>query len=160
MAKKKVTTIKDGTALVRGEVTITKLKNGVPIQKVKTHNNAVANLLIGVARYIRGDFLNLPGEGTSFIPAYLGVGYTTSSQETSFTQTHLVAELTQYENRFDVSKEGITIDTTSTPASIKLGLRAVIPAGVLAVNTEINEVGLFAERKRADSVDISYSLLG
>ena len=151
MAKKKKTNIQDGAAVVRGEVKVTTLKNGVPIKTLKINNNAVSNMLVGIARFIRGDFLFLPAEGVSFIPAYLGVGYTlnTGAAATSFTQSSLANELDQYTYRFDVSKEGISLDTSNN--CVNLNLRAVIPSGALAVGTRINEVGLFAGRQRADS---------
>lgn len=142
MSKK--TTVTEAGTVVRGEVKITKLKGNKVVSVKKMNNNAVANLLIGVARFIRGDFLHLGNEGVSFIPAYLGVGYTESDLKiaTTFDQTSLANELSSYKDRFDVTKGDVKL----TASDVRLSLSAVIPSGIFNSGTRINELGLFSQR--------------
>lgn len=147
MSKRTVVT-EQGTT-IKGEVVVSKFRGEKLVKTMKMNNNAVANMLIGVARYLRGDFLNLSKEGLSFIPAYLGVGYTESGSSTSFNQTYLASELTTYEHRFDVTKGDVKLDNTS--GSVTLSLAAVIPSGVFSAGTHINELGLFAQRSVSSS---------
>lgn len=149
--KKAKTTVSEPALTVRGKVTVSTFKGNSLVSKKTTHNNGVANLFVGIARFIRGDFLYLPGEGSSFLPTYLGVGYTenVSHATTNFADTSLGAERSDYINRFDVTKGAITTD--STQGVVKLKLSAVIPSGVFAEGTHINELGLFSQRAVSSS---------
>lgn len=147
MSKRTVVT-EQGTT-IKGEVVVSKFRGEKLVKTMKMSNNAVANMLIGVARYLRGDFLNLSKEGLSFIPAYLGVGYTESASSTSFNQTYLAGELNTYKHRFDVTKGDVTVDDTA--GNVMLSLSAVIPSGIFNADTNINELGLFAQRSVASS---------
>lgn len=150
-SKKSTTTVTEPSLTVKGRVTVKSFKGSKLVQKRTINNNGVANLFVGMARFIRGDFLYLPGEGSSFLPTYLGVGYTQEASHltTGFADTKLGNESNEYVSRFDVTKGNIVSDASKKKVSLTLS--AVIPSGVFPSDTHINELGLFSQRKRDDS---------
>ena len=147
MAKK--TVVKDNVTSIKGEVVVSTYKGTKLVTKKKMHNNAVANMLIGIARFLRGDFLHLGEESKSCLPLYLGVGFTNAVAVTQFDAKSLASELSSYTYRFDISKGDISIDTTNN--QVRLSLSAVIPSGTFVSGTEINEIGLFSQRATKSS---------
>lgn len=142
----------DYKAVIRGEVKVSSLIDGKVISERQMHNTATANMLIGIARFLRGDFFHVSTQSETFLPMYLGVGYISSKSTdgitTSANDVGLKAEYSDLiATRFDVSKGNIEVNSEG---EVRLQLSAVIPSGSFAADTKINELGLFSKRSTND----------
>lgn len=139
MGNKKVR-IKDSSTTITGNVIIKEVKNGVVLREKKINNNVTKRLLVGIAKFLRGDFTNFASESVQYLPLYMGVGIAVSPEEPSLDLTGLTSEL-NLGNRFIVTPGSITVET----AQIQLSLSAFIPSS-LTGNNIITEVGLFSNK--------------
>lgn len=141
----------DYKAVIRGEVKISSLVDGKVISEKRVHNTATANMLIGIARFLRGDFFHVSTQSETFLPLYLGVGFIgdVDSVSTAANAVKLKAEYSNIvDTRFDVSKGNIEV---TNDGEVRLSLSAVIPSGTFAAGTPINELGLFSKRSTNDA---------
>lgn len=135
--------IKDKTTKVSGDVKIIELYNNEIISEKEIKNNGTQRLFAGILRFLRGDFISNPGVSVDFLPRYLGVG-SSNSTDWDPSVNQLISEITP-QFRWDVVPTQITHSDDFTSS---LTLVSIIPANVFAPLTEIKEIGLFYKRDK------------
>lgn len=139
------TIVSDVGAKIYATVTVNTYKGEAKVQSFSFHNNATGSMLIGIARFLRGDFRYFVEDCRSFIPYFLAVGNLSGDSQhvdTLFSDNTLQQELQTYTNRFQVARDEITTASNE----VALTLKAVIPSGAFPAGTHINELGLFPTR--------------
>lgn len=132
--------IQESALNITGNVTIKVKKGDAVIKTTKQNNMVTIQFLLGLARFVRGDFKGFVDASSDFIPLYLGVGLGTDLNNDR-NRFKLVNELPVI-TRFDAVGNKIEIKESKF---VSLTISSYVPSSIVG-GLELKEFGLFYTR--------------
>lgn len=145
------------TVGIGGNVVCTKMNGLAKLESKTFHNKTTKNLFIGLAKFMRGDFLLESQSSSSYMPLFLGIGKVGASiadwSSSNSAYEEAVEDLTGLSSEYNESN-GVSdrVPMTATTITVSnntvyLTISGYIPAGYINEGSKITELGLFSTKK-------------